>query len=186
MANCATVTAGIDQLSLTRRADGIFPPIIVSVWMTARAQGVDHQGAPRRARRAVREAEAGGEGGDYALNRTQDRARLRTHSRRRLGHVLAHGRNSRADASSAVATTFVPRSNGLPPSPTGTRPRGCRNCACEPLRRTDAELRILEEEIHREEVVARALAAAIAAPTLRLDSTGIVVLSGRTDDRADR
>ena len=47
-------------------------------------------------------------------------------------------------------------------------------------RSSGSELRLLEEEIHREEVVARALAAAMATPTLRLDSTGMVVLSGRS------
>jgi ATP-dependent helicase HepA len=47
------------------------------------------------------------------------------------------------------------------------------------MRTTGSELVRLEEELHREEVIASAMTAAVAAPSLRLDSTGIVVLSGR-------
>src|SRR5690606_28290752 len=66
-----TLTAGIDQLALTRRADGIFPPMIVSVWMTAGAQELTSQshldalGAPYAKPGTTRA------GGDYSLNRVR-------------------------------------------------------------------------------------------------------------------
>ena len=47
------------------------------------------------------------------------------------------------------------------------------------MRSQDRSCSSSEEELHREEVIARAMSAAVATPTLRLDSTGMVVLSGR-------
>ena len=131
-ANCVTVSAGMDQRALTRRADGIFPPIIVSVWMTAGCAGVDDQAhlealaapyakpSPTSHRRRLR-AEPG-----------QDRGRLRTHSRSATG--ASPGEPPKAAAQRLVrgrddVRAAVERATAIA---TGTRQRGCRSCACEP------------------------------------------------------
>lgn len=173
-----TVTAGIDQLALTRRADGIFPPMIVSVWMTAGAQELTSQshldalGAPYAKPGTTRA------GGDYSLNRVriQDAYDLIPEhhwgeSWRSAERAAQHLIRSRDDVRSAVQ-----RATAIAERDASTRLSQLRLRA---MRTAGSELVRLQEEIQREEVIARAMAAAVTAPSLRLDSTGIVVLSGR-------
>lgn len=173
-----TVSAGIDQLALTRRADGIFPPIIVSVWTTATARELttavhlNALAAPYAKPSPVRE------GGDYSLNR------VRIENAYELVPAATWGQTWRAAEAAAQrlirdqdeVRTAVERASAIATRDAATRLSQLRLRA---VRSSGSELRLLEEEIHREEVVARALSAAVATPTLRLDSTGIVVLSGR-------
>jgi ATP-dependent helicase HepA len=175
----AKVSQGKDQLSLSRRVDGMFPPIIVTVWMTANAKELtskvylDALSAPyAKPRPAV-------QGGDYALNRTRIEQAYELMSPADWGSSWREAEAAaqrlvrrREDIRDAIA-----RGLAIAASDATTRLSQLRLRA---TRSSGAELELLEEEINREEVITRAMAAAIEFPTLRLDSTGIVVLSGRS------
>jgi ATP-dependent helicase HepA len=173
-----TLTAGIDQLALTRRADGIFPPMIVSVWMTGGAQELTSQphldalGAPYAKPGTTRA------GGDYSLNRVriQDAYDLIPEHRWGESWRSAERAAQRLIRSREDVRTAVERATAIAERDASTRLSQLRLRA---MRTAGSELVRLQEEIQREEVIARAMAAAVTAPSLRLDSTGIVVLSGR-------
>lgn len=175
----ATVSQGIDQLSISRRADGLFPPIIVTVWMTANAKELTTKVYLDALSAPYVKPHAATEGGDYALNRT------RIEHANELIPVAKWGaswRKAEAEAQRLVRgrddiRDAVARASTIAHNDSSTRLSQLRLRA---VRSSGAEMRLLEEEIHREEVVARALAAAIQTPTLRLDSTGMVILSGRS------
>jgi ATP-dependent helicase HepA len=174
-----TVSAGIDQLALTRRADGIFPPIIVSVWMTAAARELTTGVHLEALAAPYTKPSPAREGGDYALNR------VRIEHAYELIPTAIWGQSWRKAEAAAQrlvrdrndVRTAIDRASAIATREAATRLRQMRLRAA---RSSESELRLLEEEIHREEVAARALSAAVATPTLRLDSTGMVVLSGRS------
>ncbi|NYG07750.1 ATP-dependent helicase HepA [Phycicoccus badiiscoriae] len=173
-----TLSSGIDELALIRRADGIFPPIIVSVWMTAAAEELtssvhlDALAAPYAKPRPSRI------GGDYALNR------VRIAHAYELIPAVSWGKSWRTAEAAAQGlvrdrddvSMAVDRANAIATRDATTRLSKLRLRAA---RSSGSELALLEEELRREEVIAHAMSAAMSAPTLRLDSTGIVVLSGR-------
>jgi ATP-dependent helicase HepA len=174
----AKVSAGTDQLALARRADGLFPPIIVSIWMTSAAAELtaethlDALAAPysKPGPRRI--------GGDYSLNRVRIKEAFELipvqtwgpswRSAERAAQQLVRGR---ADVRAAVDLAAT-----LAAQDADTRLAQLRLRAA---RTTGAEQTRLHEELHREEVIAAAMAAAVTTPTLRLDSTGVVILSGR-------
>lgn len=174
------VTDGQDHLSVSRRADGIFPPLIVTIWMDDKGKELtskvhlDAVAAPYR--KPVAGTETGG--GDYALNRTRIEHAYEIVSADTWGDKWrnAEGSAQQLVRSSDETLAAIERAAAIAENDATTRLRQLRLRA---TRSSGAELNHLNEEIHREEIVARALAAAIAAPTLRLDSTGLVVLSGR-------
>ena len=173
-----TVSAGMDQRALTRRADGIFPPIIVSVWMTSGAQELtsrshlDALSAPYAKPGPIRA------GGDYSLNRVRIEQAYELIPAGNWGESWrsAEGAAQRLVRSREDVRAAVERATAIANRDSATRLSQLRLRA---MRTTGSELVRLEEELHREEVIARAMSAAVAAPSLRLDSTGIVVLSGR-------
>lgn len=168
---------GLDKLSLARRSDGMFPPLIVTVWidsagreLTSKAH-LDALDAPY--------CKPGAEpGGDYALNRTriehayellpQETWASAWRASEKAAQKLIRG--------SGETLAAIERAAAIAEHESFTRLGQLRLRAA---RSSGAELRTLTHEIHREEIVAGALSAAIASPSLRLDSTGLVVLSGR-------
>jgi len=174
------VSDGLDRLSLSRRADGLFPPLIVTVWTDRMGKEVtskvhrDALAAPYH--KPVAGAETGG--GDYALNRTriEHAYELVSADAWRDQWRTAEGSAQQLARSSDETLAAIGRGSAIAQNDAATRLRQLRLRAA---RSSGAELRLLNEEIHREEIVARALATAIAAPSLRLDGTGLVVLSGR-------
>ena len=174
-----TMTAGIDQSALTRRADGIFPPIIVSVWMTAEARELADIAYLNALAAPYSKPSPLAEGGDYALNRVRIEHAYELIPAAKWGQTW---RTAEAAAQRLVLVRddvcdAVDRASAIASRDAATRLSQLRLRA---VRSSGSELRLLEQEIHREEVVARALSAAVATPTLRLDSTGMVVLSGRS------
>ncbi len=173
-----TVSSGTDQLALARRADGIFPPIIVSVWMTVGARELtteahlDALAAPYTKPSPMRT------GGDYSLNRV----RIKEAYDLIPAHTWGSSWRSAEDAAQRLVRgredvrAAVERATAIATQDTATRLLQLRLRAA---RTTGSELARLEEELHGEAVIARAMLTAVATPTLRLDSTGMVVLSGR-------
>ncbi|WP_256792972.1 protein DpdE [Terrabacter sp. Ter38] len=173
-----TVSAGMDQGALTRRADGIFPPIIVSVWMTSDARELRSRSHLDAVSASYAKPGPTYAGGDYSLNRVRIKEAYELippsnwgeswRSAERTAQLLVRSRED--------VRTAVERASAIANRDSATRLSQLRLRA---MRTTGSELVRLKEELHREEVIARAMSAAVAAPSLRLDSTGIVVLSGR-------
>lgn len=175
----AKVSLGMDQLSIARRADGMLPPIIVTVWMSADATELTTKVHLEALSAPYVKPHPAVEGGDYALNRTRIE---RAYELISISDWRSSWRNAEAAAQRLVRgrediRDAVARASAIASSDATTRLTQLRLRAA---RSSGAELATLEQDIYREEVVAGALAAAIETPTLRLDSTGLVVLSGRS------
>lgn len=169
----------VDLPSLRRRADALFPPLIATVW-------TDADGTPITDRRHLDALQAryakpvpGQPGGDYALNserikhayelipadRWAPRWRAAEHSAQHLVHS--------DDAVEAPRT----RALALAETDIATRLRQLRLRAA----RSEGNERVeLEEEVEKEALAGQALMTALQTPSLRLDSTGVVVVSGRS------
>ena len=173
-----TVSAGMDQRALTRRADGIFPPIIVSVWMTSGAQELTSRSHLDALSAPYAKPGPNRAGGDYSLNRVRINEAYELIPAGNWGESWrsAEGTAQRLVRSREDVRAAVERATAIANRDSATRLSQLRLRA---MRTTGSELVRLEEELHREEVIASAMTAAVAAPSLRLDSTGIVVLSGR-------
>jgi len=177
--NLVTIGAQTDQLALTRRADGIFPPFIASVWMTSSARELTTAVHLNALTAPYAKPSPGKAGGDYALNR------VRIEHAYELIPAANWASSWRAAEASAQRLILdrddvrkaIAKASELAGEDASTRLSQLRLRA---ERSSGPELRLLREEMHREEVIARAVRAAVATPTLRLDSTGVVVLSGRS------
>lgn len=173
-----TVSAGTDRLALTRRADGIFPPIIVSVWMTAEGHELKHRSHLDALDAPYAKPGPTRVGGDYSLNR----ARIREAYDLIPSHTWGGSWRAAEEAAQRCVRdrkevcSAIERATAIADEDAVTRLSQLRLRAA---RTTGSELVRLQEELHREEVIARAMSAAVSAPSLRLDSTGFVVLSGR-------
>ncbi|MEV6416171.1 protein DpdE [Kribbella sp. NPDC051718] len=175
---------GLDRLSLCRRADGLLPPLIVSLWL-------DQEGALLTDTRQLGALQApyakpiaGVSGGDYALNRSRIQHAYELippavwSERWRAAEAAARGHVS----SDPVVRDALDRALAIAHREAVTRLNQLR---LRSARTEDAELARLEQEIELESTVTRMLESSIRRPTLRLDSTGVVVLSGRALDPVD-
>jgi ATP-dependent helicase HepA len=177
---------GLDRLAIRRRADGMFPPLIVTLWLDVDLTEVADQRHLDALRAPYRKPSGGVPGGDYALNRNRIEYAYELipndawsdHWRKveALAQGLARGSAVvREGASKALAAAEADASTRL------------RQLRLRASRTSGAERTVLQQETAREAAVGEAMAAAIAAPNLRLDSTGIVIVSGRGlgQDEAD-
>ncbi|MBB1033611.1 hypothetical protein G6031_04305 [Dietzia sp. CQ4] len=168
-----------DSRALARRADGIFPPIIVSIWMTddgrelTETTHLDALSAPYR--KPSPECDSG----DYALNRKRITEAYEIIPESSWGESwrTADHRARKIISERDDVHTAVQQASEIARRDAETRISQLR---LRTDRATGSELVRLEEELQREELIARAMSAAVAAPSLRLDGTGIVILSGRS------
>jgi ATP-dependent helicase HepA len=168
---------GLDRLSVNRRADGIFAPIIVSLWIDENGSLLEDDRHLEAVRAPYAKPSAGVQGGDYSLNRTRIEhayelvpatfwgGRWRAAEKAAQEHIRSDA-TVRAAIDHALAVAQREAAIGL-------------NQLQLRSARTDGEERArLEQEIEFESIVASALDSSIRTPTLRLDSTGVVVVSG--------
>ena len=167
-----------DTRALARRADGIFPPIIVSIWMTVDGRELTETTHLNALSAPYRKPGPGHDDGDYALNRKRIAAAYEVipesswgESWRTAEHQAQRIIRERDDVRAAVQQASAIAQHEEETRITQLRLRADRA--------TGSELAHLEEELQREALIARAMSAAVAAPSLRLDGTGIVILSGR-------
>lgn len=169
----------VDLPSLRRRADALFPPLIATVWTDADGTPITdgrHLDALQARYAKPTPAEPGG---DYALNSERiehayelipaeqwgPRWRAAEHRAQRLVHSDDAASETRTRALALAETDVVTRLRQL-------RLRAARSEGNE-----RAEL---EEEVETEALAGQALMTALQTPSLRLDSTGVVVVSGRS------
>ncbi|MFE9951812.1 protein DpdE [Streptomyces sp. NPDC005531] len=172
----------VDLPSLRRRADALFPPLIATVWTDADGTPItDGRHLDALQARYAKPAPAE-PGGDFALNserikhayefipadRWAPRWRAAEHSAQRLVHSDDAVEASRTRALALAETDIV------------TRVRQLRLRAARSEGNERAEL---EEEVETEALAGQALMTALQTPSLRLDSTGVVVVSGRSPEQ---
>ncbi|RZE22532.1 hypothetical protein C0Q93_11625 [Streptomyces albidoflavus] len=172
----------VDLPSLRRRADAVFPPLIATVWTDADGTPITdgrHLDALQARYAKPSPAEPGG---DFALNsarikhayefipadRWAPRWRVAERSAQRLAHTDDAAEATRIRALTLAETDIATRLRQL-------RLRAARSAGIE-----RAEL---EEEVETEALAGQALMTALQTPSLRLDSTGVVVVSGRSPEQ---
>jgi ATP-dependent helicase HepA len=166
-----------DRATLIHRADGLFPPQIVTVWVDERGQQLADARLLDVLQKPYAKPQDKSTGGDYSLNRSRIEAAYR--------YVpAAQWSQSWHDAE----TTAVNLVRGLPEvqnvitmslqharADSGKR---IKQLQLRAARAEGSERAALKKEVAFEEATGQALIAAIETPTLRLDSTGIVIVSG--------
>ncbi|WP_165396624.1 protein DpdE [Streptomyces albidoflavus] len=172
----------VDLPSLRRRADAVFPPLIATVWTDADGTPItDGRHLDALQARYAKPSPAD-PGGDFALNsarikhayefipadRWAPRWRAAERSAQRLAHTDDAAEATRIRALTLAETDIATRLRQL-------RLRAARSAGIE-----RAEL---EEEVETEALAGQALMTALQTPSLRLDSTGVVVVSGRSPEQ---
>jgi len=173
-----TPTTSMGSRSVRRRADGIFPPLIVTVWIDEAAQPLTNPIHLQTLALPYRKPSSSTTGGDFALNRVR--------MERAYAVVPSNVWASKWRAAEEAAQRLVNDSNqtvaaiaqGIAVAERDATIR-LGQLKLRAGRSSGAERQVLEQEIHREEIIAGAMEYAITNPTLRLDSTGLVILSGR-------
>lgn len=168
----------LDQPSLKRRADGMFPPLIMTVWLDEDCTLLTDERHLEALQAPYAKATAGMLGGDFALNRKRierayelvpaDRWAHAWRTAEGSAHRLALGEDAVVKARTAAMTTAK--------ADLATR---LRQLQLRAARASGSERDLLEQEVRTELTVGQALAQAIETLSLRLDSTGVVVVSGR-------
>lgn len=168
---------GADRATLMHRADSLFPPQIVTVWVDERGQQLTDARLLEVLQEPYAKPQNKPAGGDYSLNRSRIEAvykyvsatqwSQRWHDAEAAAVNLVHGL---PDVQDAVAT-------GRQHAQADSAKR-VKQLHLRAARAGGRERAALESEVAFEEAVGRALTAAIEAPTLRLDSTGLVIVSG--------
>lgn len=167
-----------DRLAVCRRADGIFPPLILTVWLDAKGRSVSSRTHLDAVAAPYAKPVDAHSGGDYALNRKRiERAYELVSEERWAADWRASEAEAQHQARGSEATrTAVDRATTIAERETTSR---LAQLQLRVSRTAGDERRDLEKEIRREEVISSALSTAITTPSLRLDSTGVVILSGR-------
>jgi ATP-dependent helicase HepA len=169
---------GADRATLMHRADGLFPPKIVTVWVDERGR----QLTDARLLEVLQEPYSKPQnkpagGGDYSLNRSRIGAVYK--------YVSAAQWSQRWHDAEVAAVNLV---QGLPDvqDAIATGLQGAHADSAKRVkqlqlradRAAGRERTALESDVAFEAAAGRALTAAIETPKLRLDSTGIVIVSG--------
>ena len=165
-----------DRSTLNHRADGLFPPLIVTVWVDEVGRRISDSQTLDVLQEPYTKPGAMTIGGDYALNRSRIEAAYQY-------IPAAHWSRQWHDAEAAAVDLIqeLPEVRqavvtGLEHARTDSA-RRVRQLDLRATRATGSERAALESEVEYEEVAAQVLIAAIETPTLRLDSTGIVIVS---------
>ncbi|MEU5861639.1 protein DpdE [Nonomuraea sp. NPDC047529] len=175
----ATPTDGrFDRPSLRRRADGAFPPLIVTVWMGEDGNPLSDERHLDALQAQYAKPIAGRDGGDYALNRERIERAYELVPAERWGQrwrAVESAAQQLIRSDDAVIQAQM-RALAIAEADMATRLNQLRLRAA---RSEGNERALLEEEIRIESMVGQALTAAVRMPSLRLDSTGVVIVSGR-------
>jgi ATP-dependent helicase HepA len=169
----------LDFRAVQRRADAAFPPVIVSLWLDERGRPLaDRKHLTALAARYRKPNEIGdGMGGDYSLNhkriarayelipKAEWRGRWRDAEAAAEGIVRTH-EDVVAGIATGLAHAFQDAHDRL------------HQLRLRASRAGHEERAALEQEIVVEDRLGEAIRSAIERPNLRLDSTGIVIVSG--------
>ncbi|MGY1780311.1 protein DpdE [Geodermatophilus sp. SYSU D01036] len=163
--------------TLMHRADGLFPPLIVTVWVDQHGNQIEDAELLNTLELPYIKPRDGSAGGDFSLTR------IRIEAAYKFIPTADWSQSWRAAEGAAVRVVLSRQevAEAIAIGATGARidsERRVRQLRLRASRASRDEGRALEAEAAHEEEVGRAIAGAIETPTLRLDGTGIVMLSG--------
>ncbi|MGY2129387.1 protein DpdE [Blastococcus sp. SYSU DS0617] len=165
------------RATLMHRADGLFPPLIVTVWVDQHGHQIADAKLLETLESPYIKPGNGSPGGDFSLSRKRIGAAYKvtpaaewSQRWRSAEGVAAKSALSLPEVKNAIAT-------GLANARIDSE-RRVRQLKLRAVRSSVGEGRALEEEAAYEKEAGQTLAVAIEAPRLRLDGTGVVVLSG--------
>lgn len=165
-----------ETVTLMHRADGLFPPLIVTVWVDELGRQLSDSSLLNVLQEPYAKPDDTSAGGDYSLNRSRIEAAYQ--------YIPAPQWSKRWQDAEACAVNLVMSLAEVQ----GAIKTGLDHAAAESAKRVK-QLRLrsarvagneheaLEREVAFEEAVGRSLCKAIENPALRLDSTGVVILS---------
>lgn len=169
----------LDERAVQRRADAVFPPVIVSLWLDGSGTPISDRELITALEQPYRKPTGADDprGGDFSLNRERISWAYEFVAQRRWGEAwreveAAAERSVRDDPQ---VQTAIDR--GLANARVLLEGR-LHQLRLRALRAPDDERGPLEEEIALEESLAEAVQKAIAEPRLKLDATGFVIVSG--------
>lgn len=168
---------GADRSMLMHRADSLFPPQIFTVWVDERGQQIKDSRLLEVLQEPYAKPQSKPSGGDYSLNRSRIEAVYK--------YVSAAQWSKQWQDAEAAAAKHVQSLPDVQDAVASGRQRAHSDSAkrvkqlkLRAARAGGMERAALESEVAFEVAAGRALTAAIDAPTLRLDSTGLVIVSG--------
>jgi len=166
-----------DRAALMHRADGLFPPLIVTVWVDERGRELIDSEFLKALERPYVKPQEKAIGGDFSLNPVRIEAAHK--------YIPASQWSQRWHDAQAAAASLAQRLPDVKKAITAglqhaqaDAERRVMQLQLRAARAVGSEWVALEREVAYEETAGQALSAAIEVPTLRLDSTGIVIVSG--------
>lgn len=167
----ATVAA-----SLAHRSDGVFPPLIVTIWIDLDGRRIQDPRLLAPLEAPYIKAEGRLTSGDFALNRSRISAAYKFVPLEEWSRTWRWAERTAADLVLSLPEVVAASTNGLSTVQVDSAKR-VRQLQLRASRAVGTERLALEREAKDEQVTGASLEAAMRAPTLRLDSTGIVIVS---------
>ena len=162
--------------SLAHRSDGVFPPLIVTVWIDLLGRRIQDPSLLSALEAPYVKAEDRLTKGDFALNRSRISAAYKFVPLEEWSSTWRRAERLAADLVLGLPEVVEARTRGLSTIRADSA-RRVRQLQLRATRATGTERQSLEREVIEERASGALLESAIATPTLRLDSTGIVVVS---------
>lgn len=162
--------------ALTHRSDGVFPPLIVSIWIDLHGRRIQDPSLLAPLEVPYVKADDRHNSGDFALNRSRIVAAYKFVPLEEWSRTWRWAERVAADLALGLPEVVAATAIGLS-TVRADSARRVRHLQLRATRASGAERRALELEVADELAAGASLEAAISTPTLRLDSTGIVVVS---------
>lgn len=167
----ATVAA-----SLAHRSDGVFPPLIVTIWIDLDGHRIQDPELLAPLEAPYIKAEDRLTSGDFALNRSRISAAYRFVPLEQWSRTWRWAERTAAGLVLSLPEVAAASNGGLSTVQVDSA-RRVRQLQLRASRASGTERQALEREAKDEQATGASLVAAMKAPTLRLDSTGIVIVS---------
>ncbi|MCR3741649.1 ATP-dependent helicase HepA [Actinomadura glauciflava] len=168
----------LDRRSLRRRADGVFPPLLVTVWMDENGNQLSDERHLDALSAPYTKPATDRPGGDYSLNQARIERAYELIPIDRWAHCWRTAENAARRLIRGADAVLSAQSLGLATTESDVSKR-LRQLRLRAARSEGGERAFIEKEAIIESMIGQALTAAIRTPSLRLDSTGVVIVSGR-------
>lgn len=165
--------------SLAHRSDGVFPPLIVTLWIDLFGRRIQDPSLLAPLEAPYVKAEDRLTSGDFALNRSRISAAYKFVPLEEWSRTWRSAERHAADLVLGLPEVVEARARGLSTIRADSA-RRVRQLQLRATRATGTERQSLEHEVIEERASGASLESAIATPTLRLDSTGIVIVSAES------
>ncbi|MDQ0679673.1 ATP-dependent helicase HepA [Arthrobacter pascens] len=165
------------RATLAHRADGLFPPLIVTVWVDDSGHQLTDSDLLKVLQEPYRKPQDKPAGGDYSLSRSRIEAAYHYVPAAQWSQEWHDAEIAAVSLVQSLAEVQDAIATALQQAQADSAKR-VKQLMLRATRAAGSERVALEHEATVEEAAGLALTKAIATPTLRLDGTGIVIVSG--------